>query len=54
MDRIVTYIVSCENRIYQFFLHQKISSLLNRSNIDKETGISTVSAYWVLFILVFR
>jgi hypothetical protein len=36
MSRIVTEIASCENQIHQFFLNQKIGSLLKRSNINKE------------------
>jgi hypothetical protein len=43
MNRIVPEIVCCENQIHQFFLNQKIGSLLKRSNIDKEKGISPVS-----------
>jgi hypothetical protein len=53
MSRIVTDIVSCENQIHQFFLNQKIGSLLKRSNIDKEKGISPVAVFRVLVTLVF-
>jgi hypothetical protein len=53
MSRIVSDIVSCENQIHQFFLNQKIGSLLKRSNIDKEKGISPVSVFRVLVTLVF-
>jgi hypothetical protein len=53
MNRIVSDIVSCENQIHQFFLNQKIGSLLKRSNIDKEKGISPVAVFRVLFALVF-
>ena len=53
MSRIVSDIVSCENQIHQFFLNQKIGSLLKRSNIDKEKGISPVAVFRVLFALVF-
>jgi len=53
MSRIVPEIVCCENQIHQFFLNQKIGSLLKRSNIDKEKGISPVSVFRVLFTLVF-
>ena len=53
MSRIVSDIVSCENQIHQFFLNQKIGSLLKRSNIDKEKGISPVSVFRVLVTLAF-
>jgi hypothetical protein len=53
MCRIVSDIVSCENQIHQFFLNQKIGSLLKRSNTNKEKGISPVSVFRVLFTLVF-
>ena len=53
MSRIVSDIVSCENQIHQFFLNQKIGSLLKRSNIDKEKGISPVAVFRVLVTLVF-
>jgi hypothetical protein len=53
MSRIVSDIVSCENQIHQFFLNQKIGSLLKRSNIEKEKGISPVSVFRVLITLVF-
>jgi hypothetical protein len=53
MDRIVTDIVSCENKIYQFFLNQKIGSLLKQSNISKEKGVSPVAVFRVLFTLIF-
>jgi hypothetical protein len=53
MSRIVTDIVSCENQIHPFFLNQKIDSLLKRSNIDKEKGISPVAVFRVLVTLVF-
>jgi hypothetical protein len=53
MSQIVSDIVSCENQIHQFFLNQKIGSLLKRSNIDKEKGISPVSVFRVLVTLAF-
>src|SRR4030043_52098 len=53
MSQIVPDIVSCENQIHQFFLNQKIGSLLKRSNIDKEKGISPVSVFRVLVTLAF-
>jgi hypothetical protein len=53
MSQIVSDIVSCENQIHQFFLNQKIGSLLKRSNIDKEKGISPVAVFRVLVTLVF-
>ncbi|MCX5825225.1 MAG: transposase [Deltaproteobacteria bacterium] len=55
MSKIVSDIVSCENQIHQFFLNQKIGSLLKRSNIDKEKekGISPVAVFRVLVTLVF-
>lgn len=53
MSRIVSDIVSCENQIHQFFLNQKIGSILRRSNIDKEKGISPVSVFRVLVSLAF-
>jgi len=53
MSRIVSDIVSCENQIHQFFLNQKIGSLLKRSNIDKEKGISPVAVFRVLVTLAF-
>jgi hypothetical protein len=53
MSRIVSDIISCENQIHQFFLNQKIGSLLKRSNIDKERGISPVAVFRVLVTLVF-
>jgi hypothetical protein len=53
MSRIVSDIVSCENKIHQFFLNQKIGSLLKRSNINKEKGISPVAVFRVVFTLVF-
>lgn len=53
MNRIVTEIVSCENQIHQFFLNQKIGSLLKRSNINKEKGIAPVAVFRMLFTLVF-
>ncbi|MDI6726182.1 MAG: hypothetical protein QMD32_04395 [Smithellaceae bacterium] len=53
MSQIVSDIVSCENQIHQFFLNQKIGSLLKRSNIDKEKGISPVSVFRVLVTMVF-
>src|SRR4030066_2430744 len=47
MSQIVSDIVSCENQIHQFFLNQKIGSLLKRSNIDKEKGLrSPCSGFW--------
>jgi len=45
MSRIVSDIVSCENQIHQFFLNQKIGSLLKRSNIDKQKGVSPVAVF---------
>ena len=53
MSQIVSDIVSCENQIHRFFLNQKIGSLLKRSNIDKEKGISPVAVFRVLVTLVF-
>ena len=53
MSQIVSDIVFCENQIHQFFLNQKIGSLLKRSNIDKEKGISPVSVFRVLVTLAF-
>jgi hypothetical protein len=53
MSQLVSEIVSCENRIHQFFLNWKIGSLLKRSNIDKEKGISPVCVFRVLVTLVF-
>ena len=53
MSKIVPDIVSCENQIHQFFLNQKIGSLLKRSNINKEKGISPVAVFRVLITLVF-
>jgi hypothetical protein len=53
MSRIVSGIVSCENKIHQFFLNSKIGSLLKRSNINKEKGISPVAVFRVVFTLVF-
>ena len=53
MSWIVSDIISCENQIHQFFLNQKIGSLLKRSNIDKEKGIFPVAVFRVLFTLVF-
>jgi hypothetical protein len=53
MSQIVSDIVSCENQIHQFFLNQKIGSLLKRSNIDKEKGVSPVAVFRVLVTLVF-
>ncbi|MFA4904770.1 MAG: transposase [Desulfobaccales bacterium] len=53
MSQIVSDIVSCENQIHQFFHNQKIGSLLKRSNIDKEKGISPVSVFRVLVTLAF-
>ena len=53
MSQIVSDIVSCENQIHQFFQNQKIGSLLKRSNIDKQKGISPVAVFGVLFTLIF-
>jgi hypothetical protein len=53
MSQIVSDIVYCENQIHQFFLNQKIGSLLKRSNLDKEKGISPVALFRVLVTLVF-
>ena len=53
MSQIVSDNVYCENQIHQFFQNQKIGSLLKRSNIDKEKGISPVAVFRVLFSLAF-
>jgi ABC-type enterobactin transport system permease subunit len=53
MSQIVSDNVYCENQIHQFFQNQKIGSLLKRSNIDKERGISPVAVFRVLFSLAF-
>ncbi len=53
MSRIVSDIVYCENQIHQFFLNQNIGSLLKRSNIDKEKGVSPVAVFRLLVTLVF-
>ena len=53
MNQIIPEIDSCENQIHQFFLNQKIGSLLTRSNSNKEKGISPVAVLRVLFSLVF-
>jgi len=53
MSQIIPDIVSCENQIHQFFLNQRIGSLLKRSNIDKEKGISPVTVLRVLISLIF-
>ena len=53
MSQIVPDNVPCENQIHQFFQNQKIVSLLKRSNIDKEKGISPVAVFRVLVTLVF-
>jgi len=53
MNRIVSDIVSCENQIHQFFLNQKIGSLLKRSNSNKQKGVSPVAVFRVLFTLIF-
>jgi hypothetical protein len=53
MEQIVSDIVSCENQIHQFFLNQKIGSLLRRSNINKEKGIAPVAVFRMLFTMVF-
>lgn len=53
MARIVSDIVNCENQIHLFFQNQKIGSLLKRSNISKEKGISPVTVFRVVFALVF-
>src|SRR4030043_639155 len=53
MSQIVPDIVSCEHQIHQFFLNQKVGSLLKRSNIDKEKGVSPVSVFRVLVTLAF-
>jgi len=42
MSQIVSDIAYCENKIHQFFLNQKIGSLLKRSNSDKQKGVSPV------------
>ena len=54
MSRIVSDIVSCENQIHQFFLNQKIGSLLKLSNIDKEKGISPVAVFRILVTSLYR
>ena len=53
MSQIVPDIVSCENQIHRFFLNQKIGSLLRRSNVGKQKGVSPVVVFRVLFTLVF-
>ena len=53
MSHIVTEIVSCENQTHQFFLNQKIGSLLKQSNINKEKGIAPVAVFRTLFTTVF-
>jgi len=53
MSSIVSDIISYENQIHQFFLNQKIGSLLKRSNMDKEKGVSPVAVFRVLVTLVF-
>jgi len=53
MSLIVSDIISSENQIHQFFLNQKIGSLLKRSNMNKEKGVSPVAVFRVLVTLVF-
>ena len=53
MSQIVSDIVYCENKIHQFFLNQKIGSLLKRSNSNKQKGVSPVAVFRVLFTLIF-
>lgn len=53
MNETISDIVSCENQINQFFLNQRISGLLKRSNINKEKGISPVAVFRVLISLAF-
>jgi hypothetical protein len=53
MSQYISDIVCCENQIHQFFQNQKIGSLLKRSNINKEKGISSVAVFRVMFTLVF-
>jgi hypothetical protein len=53
MSSIVSDIISYENQIHQFFLNQKIGSLLKRSNMNKEKGVSPVAVFRVLVTLVF-
>ena len=53
MNRTISEIVYCENQIHQFFQNQKIGSLLKRSNIDKQKGVSPVAVFRVLFTLIF-
>jgi len=53
MSPIVSDIISYENQIHQFFLNQKIGSLLKRSNMNKEKGVSPVAVFRVLVTLVF-
>lgn len=54
MSRIVSDNVNCEHQIHQFFQNQKIGSLLKRSNVNKEKGISPVAVFRVLFTMVFN
>ena len=53
MSQIVSDIVSCENQIHQFFLNQKIGSLLKCRSSDKQKGVSPVAVFRFLFTLVF-
>ncbi len=53
MSQTISEIVYCENQIHQFFQNQKIGSLLKRSNIDKQKGVSPVAVFRVLFTLIF-
>jgi len=53
MSQLISDIVYCENQIHQFFQNQKIGSLLKRSNINKEKGVSSVAVFRVMFTLVF-
>jgi hypothetical protein len=53
MPQTISDIAYCENKIHQFFLNQKIGSLLKRSNINKEKGVSPVAVFRVLFTLTF-
>ncbi len=53
MSQHISDIDYCENQIHQFYLNQNIGSLLKRSNISKEKGISSVAVFRVMFTLVF-
>src|SRR3972149_8124576 len=53
VSQIVSEILWWENQIHQLFQNQKIGSLLKRSNIDKQKGVSPVAVFRVLFTLIF-